>query len=291
MNKIIITLALCAIATYASAQSKQRATGDVNGDGSVNISDVTCLVNQILTNKYENITVGNGHEYVDLGLSVKWATMNVGATEVAGSKVNPHTNKLDCYGEYYAWGETIPKDSYEWSNLLYCNSSDGSKFTKYVASSTYGTVDDKIQLEFAPTCDDVARAYWGGTWRIPTTEELKELIYNCYWAWTTSYNGTGVAGYIVYKVKDDSDKGKYPYNKIPTPTASYSLSDTHIFLPAAGSRRGSNINSVGKEGKYWSSSLNSFHTGNALELSFVSNVVEHSFYDRYNGFSIRAVCP
>ncbi len=122
----------------------------------------------------------NGHEYVDLGLSVKWATCNVGATTPEG------------YGNYFAWGETEPKTTYSWSTYKWCNGSYDTQ-TKYCTSSSYGTVDNKTVLDLA---DDAARANWGGAWRMPTDEEWTELRENCTWTWTTlnSVNGYEVKG-------------------------------------------------------------------------------------------------
>ena len=118
------------------------------------------------------------HEWVDLGLSVKWATCNVGAT------------KPEEYGDYYAWGETTTKSSYSYDNYKWSN--DGfDTFTKYCTSSDYGTVDNKTVLELA---DDAARANWGGAWRMPTDAEWTELRENCTWTWITK---NGVNGYEV----------------------------------------------------------------------------------------------
>ncbi|MDD6782411.1 MAG: hypothetical protein PUD89_05750, partial [Bacteroidales bacterium] len=103
----------------------------------------------------------NGHEYVDLGLpsGLKWATCNVGATAP------------EAYGDYYAWGETTTKSTYEWSTYKWCDGSYDTQ-TKYCTSSSYGTVDNKTVLDLA---DDAARANWGGAWRMPTDEEWTEL--------------------------------------------------------------------------------------------------------------------
>lgn len=114
----------------------------------------------------------NGHEYVDLGLSVKWATCNVGA------------NKPEDYGNYYAWGETSTKSSY---------TEDNSKtFGKNLVFTEDGknmilSLGDNSQY-------DAARANWGGTWRLPTDKELVELMNKCTWTWTTQ---NGVKGYKV----------------------------------------------------------------------------------------------
>ena len=120
----------------------------------------------------------NGYEYVDLGLSVKWATCNVGAS-------SPEE-----FGGYYAWGEIEEKENYSWNTYKWCNGSYDTQ-TKYCTSSSYGTVDNKTVLD--PE-DDVAHVKWGGTWRMPTLEEQIELLYNCTWSWTTQ---NGVNGYKV----------------------------------------------------------------------------------------------
>ena len=120
----------------------------------------------------------NGYEYVDLGLSVKWATCNVGAS------------KPEEYGDYFAWGETQPRSTHSWSTYKWCNGS-ASTLTKYNNKSSYGTVDNKTVLEAA---DDAATANWGGAWRMPTTEEQDELRNNCTWTWTIQ---NGVNGYKV----------------------------------------------------------------------------------------------
>ena len=118
------------------------------------------------------------YEAVDLGLSVKWATMNVGAT-------SPEE-----YGGYYAWGETEEKEYYDWSTYKWCNGSYDTQ-TKYCTDSYYGTVDNKTVLD--PE-DDVAHVKWGGSWRMPTKAEQDELHNNCTWTWTTL---NGVNGYTV----------------------------------------------------------------------------------------------
>ena len=94
----------------------------------------------------------NGREYVDLGLSVKWATCNVGAS-FPGE-----------YGNHYAWGETTTKSDYTEAN----STTYGKQMNSIAGNSTY----------------DVARREWGGTWRLPTEKEFQELIDNCTWTWT-----------------------------------------------------------------------------------------------------------
>ena len=201
----------------------------------------------------ERTTVAeNGYAYVDLGLSVKWATCNVGAS------------KPEEYGDYFAWGETQPKSNYDWSTYKYCNSSNNT-LTKYNNSSSYGTVDNKTTLELS---DDAARANWGGSWRMPTDAELTELREQCTWTWTTQ---NGVKGYKV-----TSKKSGY--------------TNKSIFLPAAGCRDGSSLDYAGSYGYYWSSSLYTGLPNDAYGLGFGSDYVSRYSSIRYYGQSVRPVC-
>ena len=223
--------------------------------------------------------VRSTHDYVDLGLSVKWATCNVGATSPEG------------YGDYFAWGETSPKDYYDWSTYSFNPSGDGSTFTKYTGS-------DASML--APE-DDAAAANWGGLWRMPTEAELTELFENCYWEWTEDYGNTNsdnpVKGFIIYKAKDTNDKGvkKYKGDSNTTTVESYDTStDNHIFLPAASGRSESELGSVGSSGLYWSASLNEDDTYTAWSMMFSTSnafVYDSSRFTRYFGFPVRPVLP
>ena len=198
----------------------------------------------------------NGYEYVDLGLSVKWATMNIGA------------NASEEYGDYFAWGETEPKDYYDWSTYKWCKGSYNT-LTKYCIESDYGTVDNKTVLELS---DDAAHANWGSTWRMPTSNEFQELRTECSWEWTTQ---NGVNGMKVTGPNGNS-----------------------IFLPAAGYRNDSNdssLSSVGNDGHYWSSSLDKGNritpsSLNAHDVGF-EEYAWHYRGTRAEGKSVRAVCP
>ena len=113
----------------------------------------------------------NGYDWVDLGLSVKWATQNVGASSPSD------------YGGYYAWGETRTKSRYDWSNCFDCLDSTGD---------SWGTYKKGGKTSISPTCGhDTARENWGGTWRMPTDAEFEELCTKCKWTWTSQggYNG------------------------------------------------------------------------------------------------------
>ena len=114
-----------------------------------------------------NAKTPDGVEAVDLGLSVKWANMNVGAKKPSG------------YGTYFAWGETKSKDYYSWNT--YAWSKGNSQFL-----TKYSSTDKRFRL--APT-DDAAQANWGGEWRMPTDDEFDELTdpKNCTWQWTAGW--------------------------------------------------------------------------------------------------------
>lgn len=147
----------------------------------------------------------NGHEYVDLGLSVKWATCNVGAS------------KPSDYGDYFAWGETSPKSEYSEANSATYNKSMGD---------IYGN------LQY-----DAARANWGSTWRLPTLAEINELVNKCKHQWTiqdghTGYLVTGPNGKTIFLpaagwCRDSSSFyiGEYGYYWSSTPDERYTNHD------------------------------------------------------------------
>ena len=195
----------------------------------------------------------NGHEWVDLGLpsGTKWAICNVGAS------------KPEEYGNYYAWGETTPKDYYDWSTYKWCNGSK-TTLTKYNTSSSYGTVDNKTVLA---ATDDAAHVNWGAPWRMPADAAWTELFNNCRLEWTDDYNGTGVAGLI----------GKSKIN------------GNSIFLPAAGFRSNDDLYSAGRNGYYWSSSLDTDDPYDAWSAFISSGSVTGLDRVRYDGHPVRPV--
>lgn len=164
----------------------------------------------------------NGHDYVEIG-GIKWATMNIGA------------NSVTDYGLYFQWGDTQGYTAsqcgsgegqkyFGWANYKYSND-DGSVMTKY------NEIDGKTVLEAA---DDAAVANWGGSWRMPTTEELRALGAAVNTVWTTDYQGSGVAGMIC---TDKTDSSKV------------------LFFPAAGSCWNGRVDGVSDYSNCWSSSL------------------------------------
>ena len=183
----------------------------------------------------------NGREYVDLGLSVKWATCNVGAT-------TPEE-----YGDYYAWGETSTKKTYDYDNCA----TYGLSYTE-LQSQGYIDSEGKLTTQY-----DAATANWGGTWRMPTYDELNELRTECTWTWITQ---NGVNGYNVEGPNGNS-----------------------IFLPAAGYRNGSSLRNAGSYGSYWSSTTHEYDYDNASLLNFYSNSPGMYFDDRKDGLSVRSI--
>ena len=115
-------------------------------------------------------------EIVDLGLSVKWASFNLGAT------------KPEDYGNYYAWGETVSKSVYQKDNYSWWDDLNHA-FFKYCSN------DGKTVLD---STDDAAHVRLGGNWRIPNGTDLNELRTYCTWTWSTQ---NGVNGYLVTSKK------------------------------------------------------------------------------------------
>lgn len=193
--------------------------------------------------------VNEEHEYVDLGLpsGTLWATMNIGA------------NSPEEYGDYFAWGETEPKENYDWSTYKWCNGSENT-MTKYCTYGYYGAVDGKTELE--PE-DDAASVNWGASWRMPTVEQLQELIDNCTW---TSMQQNGVNGRLVTGPNGNT-----------------------IFLPAAGSRQNSSLNNAGSRGCCLSRMLYSSEQSGTVALCFSSESVQRTPLGRQYGHTVRAV--
>ena len=219
-------------------------------------------------------------EAVDLGLSVKWANMNVGATAETD------------YGTYFAWGEisglTVTGHSgtiadgnaktyfswhtYAWANIV------GEKYSlsKYCPTAKQGTCWFDPEGSMVPAdnitkllpCDDAARANWGGDWRMPTLAEIAELMEETNNEWVADYNGTGVSGYKFTK-KNDATK--------------------FIFLPAAGQRSAGVFYNQGTFGYYWSSNLFEPDPYFASELYFQSEAKGSSENMRFYGFPVRPV--
>ena len=198
----------------------------------------------------ENIklTAEFDYAYVDLGLpsGLKWAACNVGATTPEG------------YGGYFAWGETETKTTYN-GNTYFDTTDGGSTFTEYTAGGK--TV---LDLE-----DDAAAVNMGGVWRMPTREEINELLTKCTWTYTTIYNDKSVKGYVVTSQTNDNS----------------------IFLPAAGYKQTQNVSYGGSIGQYWTSNLYTASESKAWVLLFnkSNNTLKEDVGYRYTGRPVRAV--
>ena len=198
----------------------------------------------------------NGHNYVNLGLpsGTLWATCNVGA-------YNPED-----YGDYFAWGETQSKTTYNWSTYMYCNG-DYNQLTKYCTQSDFGFDGFTDNLKVLKPTDDAATANWGEGWSTPTNKQWAELLTKCT---ATSFTRNGVKGCLI--------------------TA---RNGNKIFLPAASNLNDDVSRIVGEDGSYWSSSLNKSYPDYANGFRFILRWNDFDLYDdlvRCYGRTIRPVC-
>lgn len=111
--------------------------------------------------------IADNHEWVDLGLSVKWATCNIGAQTPTEA------------GDFFAWGETTAKKKFAWKNYKFRLDGDdvrSVRFTRYNTQHGRGKVDNNIRLS---PLDDAARINWSRQWRLPSPAEWQELWNNC----------------------------------------------------------------------------------------------------------------
>jgi hypothetical protein len=198
---------------------------------------------------------------VDIGLSVKWANANLGATSP------------EDYGDYYAWGETETKADYSWKKYKWCKGSLTS-LSKYNTNPEFGTVDNNVELD--PE-DDVARVKLGGSWRMPTVEEIDELV---------STRGNPAYRWEM-KVDEDDDPLGW--------TVTYLVNGNSIFLPEACSKYETVMISGNR---FWSSSidtdpylaysLNEYAQGFNADHS--TNYFRLTMNERCEGLPVRAVC-
>ena len=201
--------------------------------------------NVIVTGEEEVIT----YEYVDLGLSVKWATMNVGAkTE-------------EDYGHYYMWGSITPNtpDECNWANTPFNNGAT-SYDTTYFNSVKDTVIPNKVLAKEY----DVAVQIMGGDWRMPTKNECQELYKNTTQSWVT------IKGVNGKKFTSKTDTTKY------------------IFIPAAGYYYNGSVSEVGAYGYIWSSTISSPYS-KARFLRFRSSTCGASTTERCYGMPVRGV--
>jgi hypothetical protein len=182
------------------------------------------------------------HAYVNLGLpsGLLWATCNVGASTPEG------------YGDYFAWGETTPKDIYSWGTYQYGSTS--VSMTKYTGSDGLTTLLPE---------DDAATANWGNGWRMPTKQNFQELFNN---TTVTRTQQNGVNGLLFTAANGNS-----------------------LFLPAAGDRWNEEFENALIWGLYWSSSLNTSNPSEAWDCYFNLDYNSVSTNGRFYGQSVRPV--
>ena len=218
-----------------------------------------------------------GHDYVDLGLPSgnMWATCNIGA------------GLAEENGLYFAWGETTSKEVYDWSNYRWGNGEAESriKVNKYCSAKHEGEVDNLLKLDFA---DDAANKSWGGKWRMPTREDIKELVDNCYWVYYYNYNGTKRTGFVAFKAKTDADKGVV-VGRGQLKSSEYTLNDAHIFFRFSGCKYSGSNPGLGNEGTVWSSSINTVISTACYCLFMNDSQVMVSSCERFRGLPVRPV--
>ena len=196
------------------------------------------------------------HQYVDLGLSVKWATCNIGA------------DKPEEHGEYFSWGETENKRINNWETYRFTEG-DKNEISKYCSNPQYGWHKLADSLSALEPDDDVAHKKWGGNWRIPTKAEIKELIENCTWTWTTRNN---INGYLV--------TGKKP-----------GYTDRSIFIPVTGAYNDGKIFNPTKSGHYWSRDCGTLYPPDAYTLELSVREAYIGMESRCESIAVRPVCP
>ena len=198
------------------------------------------------------------HPYVDLGLSVRWATCNLGGQVETD------------YGEYYAWGD-VPekkKDDFSWQTYPWYNATD-KKLSKYCTKENCGPFDGLSNLE---SSDDPATAAWGGNWRTPTEAEIQELLTKC--TVTSTMKVVNIEGTVV------EVNGILITNK---------KTKANIFLPAGGFKQGKSVSGEKVACNYWSSTLS---TGNPYYARYLCTNLGSSYVagnNRFLGLCIRPV--
>lgn len=236
-----LLLVFCAV----SAQAQVYYMSVFGKDGSRTKYEISDLDSIKLTNEPGPIP---GLEHVDLGLSVEWASFNVGAT-------NPYEP-----GDYFAYGETQTKETYTRQSYKYYDPTILNGYTKYNFHSKYGKVDYKYRLDME---DDAARVNWGSDWRMPTIEEMSELVLYCNWEWVCDTTKTRFKGY-----------------KVTGPNGNY------ILLPVAQYRDDEESASSYDDGNgcasYLSSSLYPGDTWSAIGIDITYELYKGIWYSEYD---------
>lgn len=243
-----VTLVVCAVAavTMCSCTKKDNSNNSdgSNGSGGYNY---------------------DSHTYIDLSLpsGTLWASCNVGATTSEG------------YGSYFAWGETVPKETYDWTTYKWCSGNvEGNgicyELTKYCSDSYYGLNGYHDDLTELLPEDDAATANWGSGWCTPTAEQWVELF--LYTTCVNSYQNN-VNGRVFTSANGNS-----------------------IFLPYTGRINTNGLNGVEQHGEYWSKGKK-YYSSSGLTISAGVTYINTSGWEmgpdgsgyRYEGLSVRPV--
>ena len=226
----------------------------------------------------------NGHEYVEIG-GLTWATMNVGATTVAGSYET-------CYGDYFAYSETEPR----YISITRTAADAATLICNYGYSSDYSpTYYSSLDADH-----DAATANWGGSWRTPNRNEFRTLAKAC-----SGSNNDSQQPIDIELISTITKGGIYWLSSTQTIEPAYtgvagllfvSASDIskRVFFPASGYIRDMSLMSGGAEGVYWSSSVSTYYSSRAYNLDFKSSSVSLSGMwsdgnESYFGFTVRPV--
>lgn len=189
---------------------------------------------------------------MDLGLSVKWASCNIGSRSESDT------------GDFFAWGEVSPKENYSLPDYRFRVSGEKTgevRFSKYITIKSHGNRDGKCILE---PSDDAAHVLWGNGWRMPTSKEMDQLVKKCDWIWGEK---NGVKGYTVRSRTNGNS----------------------IFLPIGGFRYDRKTVDSDRFGYYWTSAINSTNEDISSILMFYKNEYRLYVIGRSAGCLIRPV--
>ncbi len=244
MKRMNLLWAMLALFSALSFGQKKYEMVIEKTDGTESVFSTEDVVRSYFREKnqnhgYTSCPDSNHPHMIDLGLpsGTKWACCNVGA------------KKPEQYGGYYAWGEVSEKSYYDWSTYSHCDGTSSSC--------------RNLGSDIAGTQYDVAHVQWGGSWVMPSLDQIKELLDHCSSEWTT-VNG-------VYGRRFTGSNGG------------------SIFLPAAGRRWNGDLYYVGASGYYWSSTQSPDYSDDAYDLCFYSGYANWGNYYRDNGQSVRPV--
>ena len=203
--------------------------------------------------------------------TLKWRKMNLGATTIAGSAST-------CYGNLYSWGNPT--------------GSDGDNITSPgFTSGNYQDPGKSISKagDWVTATHDAAYKELGGKWRMPTSQEFKDLADAC--GGSDSYDSETYESPATCGEATTFSQGIYWCDSYDGVAGCLFCDGTNkLFFPAAGDGFGTDLSDAGSSGYYWSSSLNTGNTDAAFSLSFDSIVLNPlDNYTRYYGFSVRPV--